>query len=70
MEKNSTFSAALFLSIYLVCASDEYPPKTSARLSGTLLHILHLVLITFVLKYRPYKPHKLWLVRAAHKVPN
>ena len=47
MSKNSTLSAELCLSMYLVCASDEHPAKTWVWLSGTFLvpHILHKVLI-------------------------
>ena len=44
-SKNSTFNAALCLSVYFVCANDEQPASTSARLSGTFPHILHMVLI-------------------------
>ena len=68
IAKNSTFSAALCLSMYLVCVSDEHLAKTLARLSGTLPHILHMVLIWSEV-YRSYKPCKLGLIRAAHKVP-
>lgn len=66
--KKKTFSAALCLSMYLVCVSDEHLAKTLARLSGTLPHILHMVLIWSEV-YRSYKPCKLGLIRVAHKVP-
>ena len=37
----STFSAALCLSMHLVCPSDGHPDKTWARLSGVTAHFAH-----------------------------
>ena len=37
----STFSAALCLSMHLVCPSDRHPDKTWARLSGVTAHFAH-----------------------------
>ena len=55
ISKNSTFSAALCLSKYLVCADDQHPANTCAMHSGAFPHILHMMLFTLVTR-RPYCP--------------